>query len=253
MDSRKYHSERGSSRILAFISAILFMMLAWVVTHDYDPNARDKRSLPEYVKIASSEIAQYALSLQTTLMRQRAVKLNDISQLSFENSHVEGYENPSCHYADCQIFHPDGGAGTYRIPDEDWLDETHEEQPGHGEWIFPSNVCVKDLPDMSFQPCHLDNVSNEEVVMLLPYVHDSICKGINISLGLQKGNEKLPVNEGCVYDMDNRFKGYFTDGHMIASRQGTFSNKIFGCVHVSALDCIGQPDHNVFFFVLQPQ
>ncbi len=252
LTNNKYSSEAGSSRILSLISAVLFMMLAWVVTHDYDPNASEKKNLPEVVRVASSEITQYALALQTSLMRMRSSKLSDISALSFENPFVDGYDNPRCQLPDCEIFHPMGGGAVYRIPPGDWLDESQKDAPYYGEWIFPNNVCVKNLPDMSFQPCNVDGQSNEEVMMLLPYVSDSICKAININLGLQKKNDPIPVNRECVYD-GSKFRGSFTDGHIIHDKQEVFPGQIFGCVHVSALDCQGASDHNVFFFVLAPR
>jgi hypothetical protein len=253
MKKQDYNPEHGSSRILAFISAILFMMLAWVVTHDYDPNAADKRNLPEWVKVASSEITQYALGMQTSLMRQRATRINSLASLSFENPYTDGYANPGCHSAECMLFDPFGGGATYRKPNEDWLDETMKTSPAYGEWVFPSNLCVKNLPEMGFQPCNIDGTDNEEVAMLLPFVHENICKGINVNLGLQKRKEPIPVNDGCVYDMQNKYRGAFQDGHMIADRQDIFAGQIFGCVQVSARACPGAPDHNVFFFILAPR
>ncbi len=248
----KYNGESGSSRILSLISAILFMMLAWVVTHDYDPNAADKKNLPEVVKISSSEITQYALGLQTSLMRMRTTKLSGILDLSYENSHVEGYYNPRCRLPDCEMFHPMGGGAVYRVPDEDWLDESQKDAPFYGEWIFPDNVCVKDLPEMGFQPCNTDGRSNEEVMLLLPYVTDKICAAININLDLQKKDDPLPVNRGCVYD-GSKFTGSFEDGYIIHDRKEIVSGQIFGCVRVSALDCPSATEHNVFFFVISPR
>lgn len=252
MACRKQESERGSSRILALISTILFMMLAWVVTHDYDPNAADKKNLPEVVKISSSEITQYALALQTSLMRMRSSKLPELENLSFENSSVDGYYNPRCRLPDCEIFHPMGGGAVYRVPDDDWLDESQRESPYYGEWLFPDNVCVRGLPEMSFQPCNIDGQSNEEVMMLLPFVTDSVCRAININLGLQKKDDPIPVNRECVYN-GSQFTGTFSDGYIIHDRKEILDGQIFGCVHVSAMDCPESADHNVFFFVLAPR
>ncbi len=248
---RNFHPEAGSSRILAFISAILFMMLAWVVTHDYDPNAADKRNLSEYIKVASSEITQYALSLQTSVMRMKSIKINDISELSFENPEVEGYRNSRCYSLDCQLFQPAGGGAHYRVPDTQWLDENFIGAPGYGEWIFPSNVCVKDLPTLSLQPCHIDLENNEELMMLLPYVHENICEGININLGLHKKKDPLPVNQECAWSAHDKFTGIFRDGYRIADKNDILSNQIYGCVNIPSNACTGQPAHNVFFFVLE--
>jgi hypothetical protein len=248
----KFSAEKGSSRILALISTILFMMLAWVVTHDYDPNAADKRNLPEIVKIASSEISQYALGLQTSLMRMKTTKIRRVEELSFQNHEVSGYDNPRCRLPDCEIFHPLGGGASYRVPDDSWLDEAHEDAEFYGEWIFPDNVCVKDLPDIGFQPCNVDGEDNEEVMMLLPFVRDPICEAININLGLQKKSEPIPVNRECLYD-GSKFTGSFSEKYIIHDKKEILSGQIFGCVHVSSLECPSASDHNVFFFVLSPR
>jgi hypothetical protein len=111
---------------------------------------------------------------------------------------------------------------------------------------------VKDLPDMSFQPCNTDGQSNEEIMMLLPFVTDNICKAININLGLQKKNDPIPVNRECAYD-GGKFTGSFTDGYIIHDKKDVLPGQMFGCVRVSALDCPGTTEHNVFYFVLAPR
>lgn len=251
-EEKIYHNERGSSRILSFISAILFMMLAWVITHDYDPHAADKKNLPEIVKISSSEISQYALSLQTSIMRMKTSKIDSIEELSFANPSEEGYDNPNCYSSECELFHPLGGGAVYRIPDEDWLDEDKKDSPDYKKWLFPDNVCIKDLPEIDFQPCNVDGRDNEEIIMLLPYVTDSVCKALNINFGLQKRKDPIPENQECVYG-ESKYTGTFNDGFRIQDKNGIFARQIYGCVKVLEKNCPGTEDHNVFFFALSPR
>ncbi len=245
------YPERGSSRILAFVSTILFAALAFVVTSPEEKNKRAQELGKNQSELASSQIMQFAIMTETGIMRMLATMGVSIDQVSFENPYAEGYENPSCYEGKCKLFHPQGGGVAYREPDERWLDQFHAFQNGFGEWVFPANTCVWGIPSQGTIPCNQDGSPSEELIVMLPYLRKELCQEINRAIHIPMHEGEPPKNLGCGYEYSEKFTGILHDGYMIRDTGGKLERMKTGCFHQSEDVCPSAPDQYVFFHVLR--
>lgn len=205
-------SESGSVLIYIFVAVLLFAALSFTVSQTNQGGGSKQNE--ELIQLHATEILQYSNGLQRAVRSMRIDGL-DFSELSFENNFVAGYENPSCNDDSCKIFHINGGGMSYQAPlENDWIDKSNNGQPFYGEWYFPGEVCVLDVGSDTGAGCNSDSISNEEVIVILPWIKKVLCEKINQELGITNKGDPIPVETTLnAWNGDNRkFDGNTGDG-----------------------------------------
>ncbi len=246
-----FRNERGSVILYVMMGVVLFAALGYAVTESMrqgDPSQVGA----EKAKAMATEILQVSAAIRRAVQNVR-IDGCDYMDISFENDHVSGYDHTPSAESGCQIFSGSGGGIPYRIPVEDWLDPAHKATANYQNYIFPDNTCVPGLGDGETDGCASDlDDSNEDLVLVLPFVKKNVCQAVNDRLGITGVDDDPPTDTACSYeDAGNRYQGSFTDGHAIHDSAGLLDGRNAGCYHqLGTAGCNGTDDYYVFYQVL---
>jgi hypothetical protein len=211
--------ERGN--VIWFLLLAIALLAALTMTLSRGNDTSQQTGDAERARIEASEIMRYASGLEQTIkqMNLRGVSENAVS---FENSFVSGYQNARCADEYCRLFETNGGAQSWLEPKSTWLDPAQSGQPLYGEWYITGRVCVEDVGDGG-TGCDTDGELNEELVLILPWVSENLCRELNTLVGIagdppvENGDGWLPAND--------TYQGNFADGvilNMPDMRTGCF-------------------------------
>lgn len=220
---------RESGNVIWFIMLAIALTAALTMTLSRSSDTGGQTGDIERARVQASEIMRYAGGIEQAI--EKAV-LQGVSEnaISFENNFVSGYANSRCPDSDqaqpCYIFGR-GGGQTYLRPRAEWLDATHSARPLYGEWYFTGHVCVEDVGTGEVG-CESDsNGRNEDLVMILPWIKEDICRQIN---SLLKIPGAIPVESGGAWPASAiKFQGVFADGEILNQ-----SGRMSGCFAGSA-------------------
>lgn len=233
--------QRGNILFLILLAIILFAALTYAVNSGTRGGGKDAGG--EKAKSAASTIVNHSTLMQQTVNRLMLTNGCKESELSFEDTYDTGYTNNARADGSCKLFDPAGGGLEYPVPDESWLDPSWKsvEPAFYGKWFFFSAVCVNYLGGPG--GCSGNGLlTDNDLVVFLPFVTKSVCQSINDSLGIPPRSDGNPVmNGGDVLDFGNlyKFRGAFSGWgsnvtfHLTPSayngNTATFYDKHYGC------------------------
>ena len=129
----------------------------------------------QQAKIAAQEIIDYGNAVAAAVQKLRLRGCSE-TEISFENDVAAGYANGT--NTSCRVFHPDGGALSWKTPPAEYLNSSFSSGTGYGTYIINANNCIvnvgTDGPAAGCDP--------QELILMLPYIKDEIRDQINAIL-----------------------------------------------------------------------
>jgi hypothetical protein len=184
-------TEHGNVLFLILIAVALFAALSYAVTQSTRSGSGSAET--EKLVLQASEILNYATAMSTVVMRLQLAGCtaadNDGNLISFERAPFDGsdpyFVNPNAP-ADfsCHVFHPNGGGLYYLYPDKDWLDDSYAAEISYGDLWFPAESHVLGVGTDTVP----GNRGNKELLLIIPYVSDGLCKAITKRAGIYYEN-----------------------------------------------------------------
>ncbi len=238
------HAELGNALWFVLLAIALLAALTMTITHLSD--TAEQSGGKEMDRIAASQIMRVAKGWEQAVgqMQTREISANDIS---FASSGMVGYTNPNCNSTACGFFNTAGGGQTYTAPDTAWLDSNNAAAAFYGQWIVTGKLCVQGVGNLNEAigaDCSMDgDASNEDLVLLLPYVKGSLCREINTLLGITNPGGNPPVDTGDIWASSPQFTGTFANGTNIGVNNIYLYRKPYGC-----LEGAGTPPAGTYTF-----
>lgn len=240
----KAHRNNESGNALWFVLLAVALTAALTAVISRSSDTSEQSGDIERYRVHASEIMRYATSVEQAIknMQMRGISENNIS---FENSTVAGYANANCTDSSCKVFDKGGGGLRYKIPNTGWLDSTFSANSGYGEISFFGRACIEGAG------CDSDGLSNEDLVMFVPYVRRGLCLQINQLLDIPNPGGDPPVDAGCAgAGSGNIYTGSFAESMALSVPGITDSNKKAGCFQHTGGSCGTTGNSNHFFHVL---
>ncbi len=214
------YSEHGNVFLFVLMGVALFAALAITVSRGMRSQTTTTMSERD-ATLAAADIISYAQRVERGVARVRRKNASE-NDISFENGIVAGYTNAGCTNNRCLIFHTSGGSINWQAPPEGANDGS--------AWIFTGSTCIADI-GTGPTGCDGDTTSNEELIIVLPNLNQTVCETINKKLGL---SATLSDTGGGA--SSTKFTGTFADGTeiIIGSPEKTacFSNSGFHFYYV---------------------
>lgn len=237
--------ESGNVLFWILIATALFGALSYAVADMMRGGGGDSEQ--EMRRTYATEILQFTDALRKSVHSMRIDGV-DVSAISFENTILTGsYVNASCAAgARCRLFESTGGGLAYQPPETAWLDSRFSSEPGYGQWLFPSDSCVRDYPAQDAADCKGDSVDNEDLMVMLPYVGAKLCMNINTQFGIDNPGGDAPAAADCHGGAE--YTGSFTETYSIDAPG--LSGKAAGCFKQPAACDASTGGYYVFYRVL---
>lgn len=216
--------QRGNVLFMILIAIALFAAFTAAVTQSNSGGGGGEQS--GFYAISATQIMRYGSTVKSAVdsLRQRGISESDIS---FANATITGYgtvdTNPKG-----EVFHVSGGGITYEVPNENWFDGAYSNQTGYGEWIFTGVNSLNNVGTWNETDGGCTQNDCTELLLILPYVREEICKEIIKSLSL---NEIEQDNASFGF---TKFNGSFSYAHQIVGDtiafNGTLPGQFQACV-----------------------
>ncbi|MCF8495251.1 MAG: hypothetical protein K9G62_01135 [Alphaproteobacteria bacterium] len=237
------HSQRGNVLFIILIGVALFGALGYVVSEMLRGGGNGDISR-EKAKLYANEILDYGNSIRQAV-QGLLIAGCDEGDISFTNTIVTGYAHTPPAPESCQIFGAQGSGRAWITPAAaNWLDSLQSGAAFYGQWHIPSDLCVSGV-GTGASGCESDGLDNEDLVLILPYIRQSICEQINEGLG-RSGPIPVETDDGWP-SAGAKFTGSYADGEIL-DRDGQMS----GCFQGSTGNMPGAETYN-FFQVLLPR
>lgn len=219
--------ERGSAIIWILVMVALFAALNYAVSQN--SRTGENQISEQQANLAATEILDYAAAVKRAVQELMINGCSD-TEISFENNAVAGYTNPNAPSdGSCHIFNSNGGGLTYLKPNKDWLDNSQISEDFWGENILVGHTCVKGVGSSEGANCGTDTIDNEELIIFIPYISETICTKIN-----SKNNiNNIPQDSGNLWESNPKFVGSYTQGANIG-QVNIMEGKLFGCLEGGA-------------------
>ncbi|MBX2834218.1 MAG: hypothetical protein KTR28_04510 [Micavibrio sp.] len=229
-------SQSGNVLFYILIAIALLAVLSFTVSQggrSGSSNISDERSA-----LIASEIIEYANNVATAVAQLKLRGYTD-QQISFENDVMSGYENTNCdddgdssddNGDGCEIFHINGGGVVYSSPPPEALDTSNDGSAEYANWYFPIQVCVYGVPIVSAANCKSDGIDNEDLLIMLPWIDENVCKAINRMLGVSDSEGTPPIDANRpVPTTFPKFTGTYGEGELLGN--GVPSGLTTGCIY----------------------
>lgn len=189
------HPESGNVFIFILLGIGLFTALMFTVSKSMQTQTATQMNARD-AKLAATEILDYAQRLERAVARisRKGVSENEIS---FQNAADAGYTPGNVQPETHHVFNTQGGSINWVIPPEGVNDGTN--------WLITGETCVKDVGTGGTN-CASDNLSNEELLLILPNLDSNVCTELNKMLDI----DTIPAETGTGYS-SNKFTGTFED------------------------------------------
>lgn len=217
------NAQSGNVLFYVFLAVGLLGALSYVIAQSTRGSvsslSRDKAGL------YASEIIEYGnvLSQAVSQIRLRGYQ---VTEISFENSIVTGYNNADCTISDCKIFDLSGGAVHYMVPKAEWLDSSQAVNLRYGEVYFHGAAQVLDV-----------GTAQDDLIMFIPYIKKELCIAINDKLGITPPMRDVPLETAGPFAINIKFVGAYPD---IVDRSisgdgtaGVLKGRMVGCTEAS--------------------
>lgn len=232
-------SEKGNVLIYVLIAVALLAALSFAVSESTRGTGAGVST--EKARLLATEIIEYGnvVAQATAQLRLRGCQ---ISQLSFENNIVGGYENTNAPADNsCHIFNIAGGGVEWIDPPAEWLDASNAASDFYGEIFIPNSTCVVDVGTTSNSAagtCDADG--DEDLIMTIPWVKYDICYQINELTGMGNPGGDVPLDNALAWGT-NKFQGSLGGALEIGNGPdvAVFRNQKAGCFEGSAAQAGG--------------
>jgi hypothetical protein len=210
------NTENGNALFIILLAIVLFAALTFSITRSQ--STVNDTADPQRAKIAAAEILRYGKSLRAAV---DTLRMNGISESDIRFAHADlhtDYGTPGANPT-AEVFNIQGGGAVYTKPKASWLASNFSTQAIYGDWYFTSGT-VNGVGTPSGGNGHQDSdTTNEELIMVLPYVTQSVCIAIAEAVGWDVSSGDVPVDTGEVYVRDGtaRFNGTFVDNFLLDS------------------------------------
>lgn len=216
MDIRSFpaktcNPQSGNAFILILLGIVLFVALSLSISRGMRSDTTSNISKQE-AALAASDILAYAQKTERAVNRLRRTGVSE-NDISFNQTFVTGYDHTPVAADTQKIFHPDGGALSWRAPPEGSNDDS--------PWRYTGETCIAHVGN-GVTGCDTDSIDNEELIAVLPNVVTSVCEEINKRLNITD----IPLDTGGGMST-TKYQGTFTDGTEIILSGGPFNTACF--------------------------
>ncbi len=200
-------NERGNVFLFILMGIVLFAALSFTISKGFRSQTTDTMSNRD-AQLAATDIMNFVQSVERGVNRLRRKSVSE-SDISFDNNAVSGYAHGSTQPTSNHVFHVSGAGASWRSPPVGANDGT--------EWIITGASCVTDLNNGA-SGCDADSdISNEELLIVLPNVLQSVCEALNDKLNITG----IPANTDEVHSTA-QYKGAFANSAEITITGGPF-------------------------------
>lgn len=167
-------SQSGNMLFLILIAVALFAALSYAVS----TSSRTSGSTiaDEKADMAADEILNYVVAIRTAVTRLLASGACNSNSISFENNANPGYEHAGGPNPACMVFHPNGGAVPYKLPNPEWLNNAAHSQWGF--YNFSGRTAIQNIGTDG------GGANSVELNFVLPFVNSQICTALNRQIGI---------------------------------------------------------------------
>jgi len=190
-------AQRGNVLFIILIAVFLFASLSYAVTQSSRGGGKNLEE--ENRQLATSQILQFASTVQQAVLRLTLINgCNDL-QISFENFEVPIYFNANAPSDKrCHVFHPSGGGVSYVKPPSGVNVNTAGASNGyvfedHAPYYFAGQTCIAGIGKGSGPDCRQGDPSNMELMIFLPIASLDLCREINKRVG----GPDMPVTDAA--------------------------------------------------------
>ena len=230
-NSAARQQESGNVFLIILIGIAMFAALMFTFSRGVQQGTEGMTG--REAELAASDIVSYGQQVQRGVERVIARGISE-TDISFANTTDTNYTNPHCSGDNrCLIFHPEGGAVTWKTPPKgvNYTSATY--------FIGPNRVGSADGTTANI------GTSERDLVMMLP-VSEHICAAIN---GL---TSKLDIwANGSSANTTTRFVGNYAHGGISAISHGNVAHQpTAGCFCEGSLPCSPPAEQLYYYQVL---
>jgi hypothetical protein len=208
-------SQAGSALFIILIAVMIFAALSYTVAQMLRGGSPSMIT-EEKSRLFAGEILNAARGMRQAVQNIKISNGCADMDISFENPIIAGYTHIPVAPVKCRIFDGSGGGLNYAAPSDEWLDMALAGPPAlRGQWYFPADICV---PGTGSAPtgCNSDNVDNEALIVIMPYVRKEVCIWINKALGITNPGGSPPTESDNAWTASaDKFNGAQSDGEKI--------------------------------------
>jgi len=217
-------AEAGNVFMFILLGVVLFAALAFTVSRGFRSDTTSAMSARQ-AELAATDILNYAQRMERAVNRLRRKGTSE-SDISFDDVALTGFNHTPAVADNDKVFDASGGNIRYSPPVANANDGS--------DWHFTGRTCIAGIGSGA-SGCDSDaDTSNEELLMVLRNVNQSVCEEINGSLDIAG----VPTDTGGGAST-NQYQGSFADGTEIILAGGPFSAA-----------CFTDGTNNHFYFVL---
>lgn len=215
---------------MILVAVALFAALSYAVTQSGRGGGNIDR---EQRALQAAQIVQYLQTVSQAVQRMRIINGCSDTQISFHDTNWghNDYLHAPVLSSECRIYE-DGGNVPFQRPDDIWLDTSQSAQTYFGDYVFYAGICVGDIGTGTVGPsCNTTGPSDEELVMILPWMRRDLCIEINNQLGIDNPGGDPPTENNNAYSLTNQsflFNGDYADGNVVGSGPATEGNVFVG-------------------------
>lgn len=180
--------QTGNVLFLILIAVVLFGALSFAISQTMRTNASNPDR--ERSEIDAGAIVQFGSSMESAITRIRLSNNCSDTQISFENSLVAGYTNPSAPPSKaCNMFDPAGGNMQLLRLVPTQLEPSFSAHSLYGQPFFNGGIGFYSI---GTQPTGAALAPGVELAMFVPFLNRSVCIAINQHLGIGTATTEPP-------------------------------------------------------------
>jgi hypothetical protein len=224
--------QNGSAFFIILIAIATFAMLSYAVLQGGRSSAGSLST--EQARSAAQEIISYAEAVQKSVQTLRLRGCTQ-QQISVERSGLPSTANAlSPANGSCDVFGSAGGKLIYNNPTTEWLDPAQSSAALYNQWFFTTGSCLVNIGSGNTPACP---AAEAEIVLILPWVKQSICTAINKSA--LPAETAIPLATTNAYLATEELNGVFSGGATIKTSGSTLAGKSSGCFQGNTSNPVG--------------
>lgn len=208
------NAERGNVLFYILIAVALLAALSYAVSSTGQGGGTDISD--EKAGLAASEILEYSNTISSAATQLKLRGCRD-TEISFDNP-VSGtdYSNGNAPTDNtCDIFHIAGGGVQYTDPQAGWLDSSFNAADFYAENLFTGTACV-DFIGTGGDTCSGDGIDAADLILIIPFVKEEICRQLNDLTGLTDASAAPPVEADNAWGATPAFQGVYAAPEQIS-------------------------------------
>ncbi len=202
MKLRNLQNQTGSAIFYILIAVALFAALGFTVSNMMRGSGFSSTISAEKQGILAAEILSYAQQVRNTVKDLQISNDCEDTDISFENDNISGHIHTPPTSDECKIFHPNGGAQHWSVPNAEAF------EGAVGEWRMHAGHCVRNVGSGSSNAECVS--SSKELIMDIVGLKKGVCTAINESVGIANPGGSPPQENHSV--TNQVFDGTFSDG-----------------------------------------